>query len=258
MPRAVRRLVALAALSTLAVVAPAVLRAEDAPPPKKASATDRPTPDLARGKKLFEKRCAVCHGEWGEGHGPSAASLERKPRDLATGPYELKSTPKGGPTAADLFRTVTQGIPSSGMPPFGHLPAEERWQIVYYVQSLMGPEAKQAGKPISVPPAPKRTQALVERGKALYAKAGCVQCHGPEGRGQGPAAAHLKDQSGRPIAPHDMEKPWTLKSGRAPEDLYRVIQVGLEGTPMPSYAGRLSPEETWAVVYYLKSLEERR
>lgn len=40
--------------------------------------------DAAKGKELFQQRCAMCHGDTGAGDGPVALSLppEAKPRDL--------------------------------------------------------------------------------------------------------------------------------------------------------------------------------
>jgi len=37
--------------------------------------------DLASAKKVFEERCAKCHGETGKGDGPKAKTLKKKPRD---------------------------------------------------------------------------------------------------------------------------------------------------------------------------------
>ena len=37
--------------------------------------------DLAAAKKVFEERCAKCHGLTGKGDGPKAKTLKKKPRD---------------------------------------------------------------------------------------------------------------------------------------------------------------------------------
>lgn len=44
------------------------------------------------------------------------------------------------------------------------------------------------------------------------------------------------------------------RSGPKPEDLYRTIVTGLDGTPMPSYAEALTPDQVWALVAYLWGL----
>ena len=90
----------------------------------------------------------------------------------------------------------------------------------------------------------------------MYTDAGCNQCHGADGKGNGPSANQLKDESGNPIVPTDLTlKPF--KSGPGPEDLYRTISTGLNGTPMPSYADALAPKERWALVSYILSIATR-
>jgi len=37
--------------------------------------------DVAAAKKVFEERCAKCHGLTGKGDGPKAKTLKKKPRD---------------------------------------------------------------------------------------------------------------------------------------------------------------------------------
>jgi cytochrome c oxidase cbb3-type subunit 2 len=84
----------------------------------------------------------------------------------------------------------------------------------------------------------------------MYTEAGCNQCHGGEGKGN---TDQLRDESGNPIVPTDLTlKPF--KSGPGPEDLYRTISTGLNGTPMPSYADALAPKERWGLVFYILSI----
>ncbi len=74
-----------------------------------------------------------------------------------------------------------------------------------------------------------------------------------EGKGDGTSAKELKDDRGEPISPTDLTlKPF--KSGPNPEDLYRTISTGLNGTPMPSYADVLTPEDRWSLVSYILSI----
>ena len=40
------------------------------------------TPDVERGRKLFNQHCASCHGTDAKGHGPVAPSLKVSPTDL--------------------------------------------------------------------------------------------------------------------------------------------------------------------------------
>jgi cytochrome c oxidase cbb3-type subunit 2 len=107
---------------------------------------------------------------------------------------------------------------------------------------------------IAVPPVPSWTPDRVARGRALYADAECWQCHGESGRGDGPSAAELKDNSDLPIQPTDLRSPNRFKNGSTPQDIYRTLMTGLLGTPMPSYADSLEPDQAWDLVFYVLSL----
>ena len=37
-------------------------------------------------------------------------------------------------------------------------------------------------------------------------------------------------------------------------DIYRDFMTGLDGSPMPSFADQLKPEEAWDLVHYLRTL----
>jgi cytochrome c oxidase cbb3-type subunit 2 len=49
-----------------------------------------------------------------------------------------------------------------------------------------------------------------------------------------------------------------MKGGTTGPDLYRVFMTGLNGTPMPSYADSIKPEEAWDLVHYMQSLAPSR
>jgi cytochrome c oxidase cbb3-type subunit 2 len=217
----------------------------------------RPAADLARGRSLYATKCATCHGPDGRGDGAAARHLDPPPRDLTRGVYKLRSTPSGAlPTDDDLYRTITRGVPGTSMPPWSGLASDDRWQLVYHLKSL-SPRFARKGRvrpPVVVPAAPPSTPALVARGAAVYDAMECGKCHGPDGRGDGPAAHTLEDDRGRRIHPFDMTRRSKQKAGRAPEDLYRVIHTGLDGTPMPSYAASLGEDDTWALVHFVRSL----
>jgi mono/diheme cytochrome c family protein len=95
---------------------------------------------------------------------------------------------------------------------------------------------------------------LLALGKTYYKEAGCFDCHGTTGRGDGPAAATLKDEWGYPIVPYDFTIPGRMKGGSAIKDIYRTLTAGIGGTPMPSYADSLGERERWALGYYVLSL----
>ena len=58
-------------------------------------ATAQPKPgkgDVARGKAVYEKKCAVCHGVDGKGNGAAEFVLFPKPRDFTKGIFKIRST----------------------------------------------------------------------------------------------------------------------------------------------------------------------
>jgi DMSO reductase family type II enzyme heme b subunit len=91
-------------------------------------------------------------------------------------------------------------------------------------------------------------------GKALYERY-CVQCHGAEGKGDGPAADFVYPR------PRDFTlgvyKVRSTPSGQLPtdHDLFRVISEGLPGTSMPAWKKFIGEAERWQLVHHLKTLE---
>lgn len=83
------------------------------------------------------------------------------------------------------------------------------------------------------------------RGQVLYAEH-CSSCHGITGDGKGGAAANLDPA---PIAFTDKER----AKERSLFALYQVIEQGLEGTSMASFA-HLPPSDRWALALFVGSL----
>jgi mono/diheme cytochrome c family protein len=75
------------------------------------------------GKKLFLRECSGCHGDAGRGNGRWRTPL------LAT-PMVRQADPGA------LFWILRNGSASHRMPSFSHLPEQQRWQIITYLQSL--------------------------------------------------------------------------------------------------------------------------
>jgi putative heme-binding domain-containing protein len=111
---------------------------------------------LARGKRIFDGQCALCHGIGGAGgRGPALnqPKLQRATDDFA------------------LFRIVKQGIESSEMPQFWMLTDQEIWQVTHYVRSLGQTELV-------------KLNGDAARGKVLYeTKGNCAACHIVRGQG---------------------------------------------------------------------------
>ncbi len=210
------------------------------------------------GERIYLENCAACHGQRGDGKGLEADRLKVKPRDFTGGIDKFRSTPSGAlPLDEDIFRTISRGVRTTSMLVQLHLSEEERWALTKYLKTFSPRfKSEKTPEPISIPAEPPTDARLVALGKGMYTDAGCNQCHGSEGKGEGESAKDLKDDWGEPISATDLTlKPF--KSGPEPEDLYRTISTGLNGTPMPSYADVLSPKERWAIVYYILSVATR-
>lgn len=218
------------------------------------------------GTAVYDRYCAGCHGVAGDGNGPAAPMLLVKPRDFTKGVFKFRTTPAGTlPMDDDLFRTITRGVHRTSMPEWSLLPERERWALVRRVKDFY-PEwtAQGAGEPIPIPHAPSSVSSAeaVARGKEVYGLLECAACHGNAGRGDGPSAATLAvDAWGNPQKPFDFTK-GRLKSGGAPEDVYRTFMTGLNGTAMPSYQDifaapdgeNIREGDAWNLVAYVLSL----
>lgn len=102
---------------------------------------------------------------------------------------------------------------------------------------------------------PKETPELLSLGKMVY-KQQCAVCHGAEGKGDGDSADYL------------FPRPWDITSGKfkirstptgqlpTEGDLFKTITNGIPGSAMPSWKF-LAEKERWALLYYIKSLDER-
>ena len=96
----------------------------------------------------------------------------------------------------------------------------------------------------------------MDKGELIYEKR-CLQCHGDEGDGLGPAAERLnppprdftlglyKFQS----SAFDAELP-------NDDDLFRMIRDGMPGTAMPDWDDLLSAQDMWDVIAYIKAFAE--
>ena len=209
---------------------------------------------IAHGKEEYEEHCIGCHGAKGDGNGLAATFLFPRPRDFTIGVFKFRSTPSGSlPTDGDLFRTITRGVRWTAMPTWHEVPDKERLAVITYIKTFSTRwKEEKPEPPLVLPPPPPATPELLARGKQLYVKAKCWECHGDAGRGDGPSADQLKDDFKFPIRPADFTK-GQFKGGSHVTDIYRTMTLGLDGTPMPSFADSMNDEERWAISYFVLS-----
>ncbi len=218
------------------------------------------TPEfIAHGKQVFGQNCAACHNHNGDGQGQCSAFLIPRPRNFKTGHFRLRSTPSGNlPTDNDLFRVVSLGLSGTPMPPWKWLLDDtDRWAVVEYVKSFdpefADPKADRKTV-VDLGTPPPRNEAAIAAGRVLYGKMSCTSCHGEEGRGDGPSAYGLVDDSGQRIPARDFSKPSGCKAGYATKEIVRTFLTGLNGTPMPSFNGLISKDDAWKLAYYVETL----
>jgi len=222
----------------------------------------------AAGEKLYEKHCAQCHGDKGDGQGPSALYFQPQPRDFTKGKYKIRTTPNGElPTDSDLKQIIHQGMafrPEGAytvMPPWPKLSDEQIIELVYYLKTFsprFSDSELNNPKVVSIPEPPALSRDSAEKGRVVYEKNECIKCHGLLGRGDGRSAPTLKDDWENSIRPADLTMKWTFRGGGTRKDMFRTVSTGLNGTPMPSFADNLKPAEAWDLVHFLRTLQPLR
>lgn len=200
-----------------------------------AAAAVTPAPP-ERARRVYLEACASCHGTLGDGRGPAARWLDPRPRDFTRGQYKLRTTASGDlPTDADLLRVIERGVPGTSMAGWAaKLSEADRLGLVALLKGF-SPRFTGAKPAVRAePPPPADDPAVRAEGEALYRLMRCWECHGPHGRGDGVSGKTTKDDWGRKILPADLAQD-QLRCGGEALDFYRVLDTGMNGSPMPSF-----------------------
>jgi mono/diheme cytochrome c family protein len=211
-------------------------------------------------KADYRRYCVGCHGVNGDGNGEVFPWIDPKPRDFQLGIFKCRSTPTGTlPTDQDLFDTIARGLDRSNMPQWSTFTKQQRADLVAWVKHF-SPRwvSEKPGTPITIPPEPEVTADRIKAGRDVFARVQCWKCHGVLGQANGPSAATLQDDLGRPIAAYNFTEGAKPKCGDTDRDIYRIFMTGLDGTPMPSFADNIKPEEAWDLVFYLRTLMSQK
>jgi mono/diheme cytochrome c family protein len=266
-------------------------------------------PTLAEARSLYHVHCETCHGARGGGDGPTAFGHDPRPRDFTSSTFKFTTgVSRAKPTRADLLRTLTDGLDGTGMASYAMLSRAElegaidwvRWLALRaaverelvatweledelpdgaaaeaYASSWASWRSAEA-KAVPVPsPTPAATPERVARGRELFLdarKGNCAQCHGEQGRGDGPASfteapdgsrVSIQDDWGHAIRPRNLVE-GKFRGGRRPEDVFRRIYAGINGTPMPALgdttdangARVVGDDEIWDLALYALSLKQ--
>jgi cytochrome c oxidase cbb3-type subunit 2 len=181
--------------------------------------------------------------------------MYQQPRDFQLGIFKCRSTPTGTlPVDQDLYDAITRGFDRSNMPQWNTLSKQERADLVAWVKHFSPRWVNEKpGTPITIPPEPEVTPERIKAGRDVFARVQCWKCHGVQGMANGPSASTLADDLGRPIAPFNFTDGTRPKCGDTDQDIYRIFMTGLDGTPMPSFADNIKPDEAWDLVFYLRT-----
>jgi copper resistance protein D len=107
------------------------------------------------------------------------------------------------------------------------------------------PLAVDANPATYVRPAVPYAAASILQGEGLY-RTNCQVCHGVAGYGDGPAGAGL------PRPPADLTAQHA--ADHTAGDLFWWLTHGIPGSGMPGFGDRLSPEERWDVINFVRAL----
>jgi mono/diheme cytochrome c family protein len=218
------------------------------------------------GRQLYFRYCWGCHGFHGNGTGENwiptggfadTPNLNIQPRNFVAATFKCRSTPTGTlPTDQDLYNSLVRGLTMSNMPSWITLTDQNRADLVAFIKTFSDRwKTDKAGAEISIPAEPALTVQSIQHGKELFTKLECWKCHGTEGRGDGPSASTLTDSNDEPIRPYNFAAGSRFKCGTTNHDLYKIFMTGLDGTPMPSFADVIKPEDAWDLVHYLRTLQ---
>ncbi len=223
--------------------------------------------DLLDGERAYRSSCANCHGPDG---------------DLIAGIHLGRGQYRRPMTDDDLVRIIRSGIPNTPMPPT-NMTVDQASTIVAYLRALA--TAKPTGT----------LAGDSARGNEIFAGTGaCTGCHRVNGSGSrvGPDLSRIGEQRRAAEIEQSILDPGATVIGA--NRFYRVVtpdgatvtgrllshdtftvqmidtqerlrsflkadlrEHGFTDSPMPSYRGRLSPQEIADVVSYLLTLKTR-
>jgi cbb3-type cytochrome c oxidase subunit III len=200
------------------------------------------SPQVAAGAQAYVQfACGQCHGERGRG---------------GVSPYVPALTVVGKViTPARLTQIINHGLGESKDPkrPYmpvwrGVIPARQVSDLVAYVHAGF------PAVPGASPPPVRTDQGQAVEGRGLYVRDGCVNCHGPKGRG-GVANPQSPDKTIPALSSTDFFK--EFNTDKKIEDVIRSGSVIGQApiVSMPHWGGILSKEQLKALVAFIKTLK---
>ena len=205
------------------------------------------TASLVRGREIYARNCAVCHGDNGQGAVWAGANMQRPPRNFRS-PQSATEL-----TRERMIASVTHGRPGTAMSGFGtQLERADIGAVVDFVRAAFmmpaidnfsGTRAHTGRAPVAPAatvtpmrePLPQGLRGDAARGRAFYT-ANCATCHGAKGDGNGPRAYFQN-----PKPRNFLEPQWKAAYNRPV--LFAAISAGKLGTEMPAWSKVLDDQQ---------------
>jgi len=187
------------------------------------------TTPAERGRVLFEKNCAVCHGADGRADTPVGRLLKPRPRNLAD-PVDMARV-----SLDRMYRSIKEGRPGTAMAAWKDVLSEtEIGDITDYVRNFAASK--------NIPAA----NLSLDVGRRIYERE-CAYCHGADGSANTDVAARLVPPPRNFTDPIAMAR---VDDGR----MYLAIYRGRPGTAMGGHGELLSGPEIIDVMRYIRTL----
>jgi mono/diheme cytochrome c family protein len=215
--------------------------------------------DGSRGRIVYSKNCAVCHGERGDGQSRARNSMIPPPRDFTAPAARAELSEQR------MLASVTHGRADTAMAGFERqLSRDDIRAVVKYIRAgfmagadLEGisgisqargyraaPAPAAAPAPLAAVPAaapdmkapmPQGLKGDIVKGGAFYMQ-NCATCHGSTGDGRGPRAYFIMPK------PRNFLHPAARQQFNRPA-VYAAVADGKLGTEMPGWSKVLSAQE---------------
>jgi len=208
--------------------------------------------DLATGKSVYNEICFACHGEKGDGKGPSWFNTKPSPQVFINSVYMSRLTGeyifnvvKYGKLAVLNGRIPDRKLPALAMPAFGAVLEDQQIRDLIKFERAFSQGGPQSAEM-----------------REIF-DAACMVCHGKGGRGDG-ERAHTKQPAPKYFVSEGQPSPMNLTDpqlmARFNDDfLFSLIKKGKIGAvmedkfdTMQAFGQVLSDKEIWSVIRYIR------
>jgi len=245
---------------------------------------------LNLGHETYTNYCMQCHGISGDGLGPAAMGAYPPPRNFKEGVFKFANVSSGElPRDVDLAHTIRYGLTGTPMLPWD-ISDKRLNAVVQYIKTFSDIWKEEVpGEALDISQNPftaNQANEAIELGRKVYNGVGkCFTCHAAydskavmnqhsiemtesgidddDYRENLHVSLPLASEYGVEFVPPDFTK-HHIKSGNRLEDIYRVLNAGVNGAGMASWKGMLSASgdeaeserNQWALAHYIKSLND--